>query len=42
MRKLTMTTKFRDFLNEQMKDDDFRREYEALELEETELDNKQV
>lgn len=37
-----MTTKFRDFLNEQMKDDDFRREYEALELEETELDNKQV
>ena len=28
-----MATKFRDFLNEQMKDEDFRREYEALELE---------
>ena len=26
-----MATKFRDFLNEQMKDEDFRREYEALE-----------
>lgn len=30
-----MSTKFRDFLNEQLKDEDFRREYEALELERT-------
>ena len=28
-----MATKFKDFLKEQLEDDDFRREYEALELE---------
>ena len=30
-----METKFKDFLSEQMNDADFRREYEALEIEET-------
>ncbi len=30
-----MGTRFRDFLNEQLKDPNFRREYEALELERT-------
>ncbi len=30
-----MATKFRDFLAEQLKDPNFRREYEALELERT-------
>lgn len=28
-----METKFKDFLNEQMNDPDFKREYEALEIE---------
>ena len=28
-----MGTKFKDFLNKQIKDSDFRREYEALEIE---------
>ena len=30
---ILMATKFKDFLKEQLEDDDFRREYEALELE---------
>lgn len=30
-----MATKFKDFLKEQMKNPNFRREYEALELEDT-------
>ena len=33
-------TKFKDFLSEQMKDEEFRKEYEALEPEFVELDNK--
>ena len=28
-----METKFRDFINEQMNDPDFKREYEAFEIE---------
>lgn len=32
-------TKFKDFLSEQMKDEEFRKEYEALE---TEFNNKQA
>ena len=31
----TLTIKFRDFLNEQLKNPDFRAEYEALEAEDT-------
>ncbi len=30
-----MTVRFRDFLNEQLKDPDFRAEYEAIEAEDT-------
>ena len=30
-----MATKFKDFLKEQMKNPNFRKEYEALELEDT-------
>ena len=30
---ITMETKFKDFLNEQMQDPEFRKEYEALEIE---------
>ena len=30
-----METTFNDFLNEQMKDNEFRKEYEALEIEDT-------